>query len=154
LNYWLGSALLHVLTYNLKPRNEALVTAGISSLTKILTCMLFFLSLNTFASESNIIKLNFDFSEVLLKQPKLSKLKDTSFVINKYIQENYSFNTEFSCGLSVMTPDQELKYEYETDMIKIVARFGYSNNFKVFTPIRQLVLNPDKGAVFNGYYFV
>jgi len=111
--------------------------------------------INIFASESIKTDSIFDFSSALLEQPKMSKVRDTSFIINKYIQENYTENNRFFCGgVSLMTPDQALKYAYETGLVKVVTEFGYTNNIEVYTPIRQLVLNPDRSAVFKGYYFV
>ena len=122
---------------------------------KLFIYLICIFSIDTFASESFKIESDFDFSNVVLEQPKMSKFKDTLFIINKYIQENYSENNRFFCGgVSLMTPDQALKYAYETGMVKVVTEFGYTNNIEVYIPIRQLVLNPERSAVFKGYYFV
>tara|TARA_R110000744_G_scaffold106148_3_gene202353 strand:- start:54 stop:437 length:384 start_codon:yes stop_codon:yes gene_type:complete len=122
---------------------------------KVLVFILSLLSLNALAEEVIKIEYPFDFSGVLLEQPKMSKVKGASFIVNKHIQENYNQDNQFFCGgVYMLTPDQELKNAYESGIVKVVSEFGYTKNFKAYTPIRQLVKNPDKNAVFNGYYFV
>ena len=120
---------------------------------KFLTLILSLITLNVLAED--IAEYPFDFSGVLLEQPQMSKGKDASFIVNKYIEENYNQDNQFFCGgVYTLTPDQALKNAYENGIVKIVSNFGYTNNFKAFTPIRQLVQNPVQKAVFNGYYFV
>ena len=122
---------------------------------KVLVFILSLLSLNALAEEVIKIEYPFDFSGGLLKQPQMSKVKGASFIVNKHIQENYNQDNQFFCGgVYMLTPDQELKSAYESGIIKVVSEFGYTKNFNAYTPIRQLVQNPDKNAVFNGYYFV
>jgi len=122
---------------------------------KILIFILCVFPLSGLAEDIFKIEYPLNFPGVLLKEPDISKIKSTSFIVNKYIQENYSLGNQFSCGgVYMITPDQELKSAYENGMVKMITEFGYTNNVKSYTPIRQLVENPDKQAVFNGYYFI
>jgi len=122
---------------------------------KVLIFILSLLPLNALAEEVIKIGYPFDFSGVLLKQPQMTKAKDASFIVNKHIQEYYNQDNQFFCGgVYMLTPDQELKSAYENGIVNVVSEFGYTKSITAYTPIRQLVQNPDKNAVFNGYYFV
>ena len=86
-----------------------------------------------------------DFSGVLIKQPKMSKVQIESLVVNKYIQDNYNQTNQFFCGGTyILTPDQDLKFAYERGMLKVVSEFGHTSNIQAYTPIRQLVQKPEK----------
>ncbi len=110
---------------------------------------------NVLAGEAIKFDYSIDFSGVLLKQPKMSKVPTESLIINKYVQENYNQSNQFFCGGTYkLTPDQDVKFAYERGMLEIVSEFGHTHNIQAYTPIRQLVQNPVKDAVFNGYYFI
>lgn len=122
---------------------------------KVLFMIFILLPFHVLAEE--VIKIDYplNFSGVFLEPPKISKVTDASSIINQHIQENYSQEKQFVCGgVYMSTPDMELKSAYENGKVKIIDEFGYSNNFNVYKPIKQLVPNPDEKAVFNGYYFV
>ncbi len=124
---------------------------------KLVIYLLCILSFNVLAVKNIRLELDFDLSIIQVDQPEMSEVKGFSLKVNEYIQSNYDLNNRFMCGWmsgGAMTPDQILKYEYKSGMVKIVSVFGYTSNVKVFTPIRQLVSNPDKAAVFDGYYFI
>ena len=107
---------------------------------KLLFIIFFFLSFHVLAEEVITIEYPFDFSGVLLEQPKLSKISDASSIVNQHIQKNYSQDNQFFCGgVYISTPDMELKSAYENGKVKVINEFGYSNNFKVYKPIKQLV---------------
>ena len=122
---------------------------------KVFIYILCIISLDAVADEGLKLNNEFDFSGVLLEPVKISKVKDTSLIVDKYVQDNYNLDNHFFCGGAyMMTPDQALKNAYENGAVQVVTEFGFTNNVQAFTPIRQLVQNPDKKAVFNGYYFV
>jgi hypothetical protein len=137
------------------PLNEALANYGGLIAMKVFILTLCLACFNVLAGDTNKLDYSIDFSGVLLKQPKMSKIQTESLIINKYIQENYSQNNQFYCGGTYnLTPDQGVKFAYERGMLEIVSEFGHTHNIQAYTPIRQLVQNPEKDAVFNGYYFI
>ena len=122
---------------------------------KVFIYLLCIVSAEALAGDINQIDYPIDFSGVLIQQPKMSKVKAESPIVNKYIQDNYThINQPFCGGSYYLSPDQELKLSYERGMVNIVSQFGYTNNVQIYTPIRQLVQNPKKESVFKGYYFV
>ncbi len=122
---------------------------------KVFIYILCIISLGAVADDELKLTNKFDFSSVLLEPAKITKVKNTSLIVDKYIQNNYSLDNDFFCGGTyLLTPDQALKNSYENGAIQMVTEFGFTNSLQVFTPIRQLVQSPDKKAVFNGYYFV
>lgn len=115
----------------------------------LIFCML---SINSFASE---LQLNINVYHSPLEQN--TKVNDTSasLMVNQYVQENYGKNSYFSCGtVSNLTPDQVLKYAFQAGKVKIINNFSYTKLIETYTPIRQIVINSNRRAVFKGYYFV
>ncbi|WP_281556003.1 hypothetical protein [Thalassomonas sp. RHCl1] len=85
-----------------------------------------------------------------------TKEVDQSFnIINEYIEKNYGNKSNFFCGGPTnLTPDEELKFNYNYGFVKVVSSFSSTQDIISFTPIRQIVNNPERKAVFKGYYFV
>lgn len=104
---------------------------------------------------ANELQLDVNAFHLPLKQNTTVNNTSASFMFNEYVQENYGKNGSFSCGtVSNLTPDQVLKFAYQNGKVEIVNNFSYTKPIETYTPIRQIVLNSNRSAVFKGYYFV
>jgi len=53
-----------------------------------------------------------------------------------------------------LTPDQEVRFNYERGFVKIIGDFSATNHILSYTPIRQLIEYQIRPAVFDGHYYV
>ena len=135
--------------------NKLLANYGGLIAMKVFIFILCIVSFNVLANDIQKLDYSIDFSGVLLKQPEMSKVYTELQVVNKYVQDNYNQSNQFFCGGTYsLTPDQDLKFAYERGLVKVISEFGHTHNIQAYTPIRQLVQNPEKEAIFKGYYFV
>lgn len=119
---------------------------------KILAISLVSFSANLAANDEMKIDIPLELSENL---NKTSSVKDASKIFGEHVLQSYRRENVFICGTTFLpTPDEELKNLYERGLVNIVNEFYPTGHVKSYTPIRQLVLNPVRSALYDGYYFV
>ena len=77
---------------------------------------------------------------------------------NKYIAENYGKDTLYRCGnyyrQFALSPDQLLENDIKSGKVKIISTFTIGPYIESYTPIRDLLVNTQRPAVFKGFYLV
>jgi len=123
----------------------------------ILLLLFFYIQTNANAGELISIP-EYNFNDLVVKQTNetanSSKLNHTSYLVNEYINENYGNAFQMGCLVLNSTPDQSLKMDYEHGFVRLVTTFTGVNKVMSYTPIRELVNNPLRPAVFDGQYHV
>ena len=98
--------------------------------------------------------INFDNSTISNKLLNTAKPIYVSNKVDDYIKKTYSNYWFRDIVIYNTTPDETAKFNYYSGSTRIIASFSATKNILSYTPIRQLVINPVREAVFDGYYFV
>jgi len=119
---------------------------------KLLAIALISFSTHCVAKDNITIDIPFNLKDNLVRAPQT---RDASTIFGEHVLQSYSAENMFICGTTFeLTPDDELKHAYESGLITIVSEFYATGYVESFTPIRQLLVNPVRNALYNGYYFV
>ncbi|KFZ28795.1 hypothetical protein IDAT_06215 [Pseudidiomarina atlantica] len=71
---------------------------------------------------------------------------------DKYIEQEYGY--EFSCGMIVLTPDETLRYRYDSGEVREVASFSSVLTVTDYTPIYDLAKHQARPAVLSHKYYI
>ena len=115
--------------------------------------------MQTNANAGELISIpEYNFNDLVVKQTNepanSSKLNHASYLVNEYINENYGNAFQMGCLVLNSTPDQSLKMDYEHGFVRIISTLKATKNIISYTPIRDLMYNPLRPAVFDGHYYV